>query len=266
MAPPSKRPKHAKIPKITLSAPRVLNSNTPILSQDIHGFITTALSPAYWSQYSEEEKRKLIDLFPAVYRAYDVDADGKLECPVSIDFLQSDTCVKAGVARFKRDIEAGCWETKWQEQARKATQERKEGKFDEYLRDHAEECFGEDSVEQAEEDASRSGSDWEREHPKKKELEEQYVVERLLRQSKDGSRIEVKWHGYEETTWESRTGLVEDLPDMVAAMEARQTGDREPAAVQGAEHITVQGNPLGRPGRVDVEQAADGEVMDVVMD
>ena len=155
MAPPSKRLKRAKV---ALSATRVLNCNTPILTQDIHSFITTALSPAYWSQYSEAEKRKLIDLFPVAYRKYHTDENGKLECPVTMEFLQSDPYVKAGMARFKRDVEAGCWEAKWQEQARTAIQERKEGKFDEYLKEHVEECFGEENAgDGPEEDEEQRG-------------------------------------------------------------------------------------------------------------
>jgi hypothetical protein len=217
MAPPSKRPKRAKI---ALSATRVLNYNTPILTQDIHGFITTALSPAYWSQYSETEKRKLIDLFPIAYRKYHTDGNGKLECPVTLEFLQSDTYVKTGVARFKRDVEAGCWEPKWQEQAKMAMQERKEGKFDEYLKEHAEQCFGDEAAEDGPEaNEEQSGSDWEREH-RKKTTRQPYAVERLLRPSRDGSMIEVKWKGYEETTWEPRARLLEDIPDMVITLDA----------------------------------------------
>lgn len=261
MAPPSKRTKQAKIPKASLSASKVLNSNTPILSQDIHGFIIATLSPMYWCSYSEQEKRQLIDLFPAAYRSYNVDAQGKLECPVSTEFLQSDTYVKAGVARFKRDVEAGCWEMKWQEQARKAMQERNEGKFDEYLKEHAEDCFGEDAEHQADEDEVQSGSDWEQEH--KKKGQKRYVIERLLRQTSDGSRIEVKWHGYEATTWESRAVLLEDVPDMVAVMESGQRCDLQRTALLGAQSVEAQGNLLVDSNRLDV---ADHELKDVVMD
>ena len=234
MAPPSKRPKRTKVPKLSISAPRVLNADTPILNRDIHGFITTALSPAFWSQYSEEEKRKLIDLFPAKYRHYDVDDNGSLKCPVSTDFIQTDSYVRAGVARFKRDVEAGCWEARWQVQARKAMEERKEGKFDEYLEDHAEECFGEETAGDAVEDDDHSESDWEQEHGKKRNTKKEYVVEKLLRCSPDDSRIEVKWKGYEDTTWESRTRLLEDVPELVAAMDAQQIGYTDNAASEAA--------------------------------
>ena len=172
MTPPSKRPKRAKI---NLSLPRVLNHSSPILNQDIHGFIAIALSPVQWQQYSEAEKRKIIDLFPEAYQSYEKDATGSLLCPVSVDFLWNDRYVKAGVARFKRDLENGCWEEKWQRDARKAMQERKEGNFDDYVKEHAQEQFGgEDTVRRkghANEDDMDSNSDWGRENGKKRAKE-----------------------------------------------------------------------------------------------
>lgn len=267
MAPPSKRPKRSKIAKISLSAPQILNSNTPVIDQDIHRFITTALRPDLWDGYSEVEKRSLISLFPAAYRKYEVDANAKLQCPVSVEFLQSDTYVKAGVARFKRDVKDGYWEAKWQDQARKAMQERKEGKFGEYLRGHAEECFGEDTADQAEkDDDGQSESDWEQEHRKKKEVdEEEDVVERLLRLSPDGTQIEVKWAGYGKTTWESRAGLLEDVPEMVAAMEARQSGDLGKVAIHQEEQTTTQQIHSVLPGPVNVAEGPYSELKDEIM-
>jgi hypothetical protein len=261
MAPPSKRPKRSKTGKISLSPPQILGSNTPVIGQDIHGFVATALSPALWDGYAEAEKRSLIGLFPGAYRKYNVDADDRLQCPVSIEFLQSDTHLRAGVARFKRDVKDGYWEAKWQDQARKAMQERKEGKFDEYLRDHAEECFGEDAVDQAKnDDGGHSESDWEEAHGKKKEEGEmeECVVERLLRLSPDGTQVEVKWAGYGKTTWESRAGLLEDIPDMVAAMEARQSR-------HGEELTTVQHIHPSPPGPVNVAEGPDSEMKDEIM-
>ncbi len=192
MAPPSKRPKRAKM---NLSVPRVLSHNSPILNQDIHGFITTALSPVQWQQYTEEEKRKIIDLFPVACRRYHQDATGSLVCPVNIDFLQHDAYIKTGVARFKRDLENGCWEEKWQRDARKAMRERKEGKFDEYLKEHAQEQFGEEAaaenVGQADGDDIDSDSDWGRENGRKN-TDDEYVVEKLVGRNENASKIEVK--------------------------------------------------------------------------
>ena len=119
-------------------------------------------------------------------------------------------------------------------------QERKEGKFDEFLKDHAEECFGEDAGDLAADDEDRSGSDWEREQGKKyNHTDVEPVVEKLLRHSRDGTRIEVKWKGYEKLTWESRVRLLEDVPDMVAAVESQERRDLEPAASEAPEYMTT---------------------------
>ena len=54
--------------------------------------------------------------------------------------------------------------------------------------------------------------------------ENTYMVEKLLRdKTADGVKyILVKWHGYDETTWERRDTLLEDVPDIVAAYECRK--------------------------------------------
>jgi hypothetical protein len=70
------------------------------------------------------------------------------------------------VAKVKRDIGEGYYEKGWHTRAKKATQERREGKFDEYLKEHAEDLFGEgrDQLEDQVGDADKvsSGSDWEK--------------------------------------------------------------------------------------------------------
>ena len=137
---PSKRAKRAKP---ALSPSQILKPTSPILNKDIHGFLSTCLSPVKWHEYSEDEKRRFIDLFPPAYRKYSLDTDGRLQCPVDVDFVKNDNYIKTAVASFKRDVESGFWDEKWQEQARKAMKERREGKFDGYLRDHTEELFGE---------------------------------------------------------------------------------------------------------------------------
>lgn len=47
------------------------------------------------------------------------------------------------MARFKRDVEAGFYVKKWQEEGKRAMIERVTGQFDDYLKQHAEENFGE---------------------------------------------------------------------------------------------------------------------------
>ena len=51
-------------------------------------------------------------------------------------------------------------------------------------------------------------------------------MEKILKQSEDGKLLEVKWRGYEETTWQSRETLEEDVPDMVKAFDGRRRPGR----------------------------------------
>lgn len=144
--PPSKRAKRSRA-NFALSAPRILNSDSPILNNDIHAFLVNALSPVQWAQYTDEERRSLVDSFPPAYRRHEVESEGRLECPVTVSFVQNDGYLKAAIARFKRDVELGFWEESWRAQARRAMKDRTEGKFDQYLTEHAEEMFGEEDVE-----------------------------------------------------------------------------------------------------------------------
>lgn len=223
MAPPSKRQRRSKTAAISLSAHRVLESDTPVLDRDIHGFITAALGPNYWSQYSEEEKRMLIDLFPVAYRNYNVDLEGRLECPVSVEFLRSDSFVKAGLARFKRDVKDGYWGAKWQNQARKAMQERNQGRFDDYLKGHVEEYFGEELGDEAEEDehCSVTESDWEQEH-KKTIAEEEEHSKQQQRVRPNGAPTAGKWGDDASMGFQSGAELPEERPEMEADTELRR--------------------------------------------
>ena len=53
-----------------------------------------------------------------------------------------DPFLKRSVSKFKTDVEDGYYDPSWQSKARKAMQERREGQFDEYLKQHVEETFG----------------------------------------------------------------------------------------------------------------------------
>lgn len=98
--------------------------------------------------YTEEEKRGIIDALPPSYRQYNLDESGKLLCPIAIDFVLSDSFLKRGVSKFKNDVEEGYYDPAWQTRARKAMQERREGKSDEYLKQHVEEMFGDGTASQ----------------------------------------------------------------------------------------------------------------------
>lgn len=177
------------------------------------------------------------------------------------------------MARFKRDVEAGCWAEKWQREARQAMRERRDGKFDEFLREGVEEAFGvehESGGEGEGEYDSGSGSDWTRSNRKRQRQkkpnekqhqqqqqseevseEEVYHVENLIRRSSSGSRVEVKWAGYGTTTWEPRTSMMKDVPDMVVALDAEVKVDVDVVASKSKE------------GEGDSERLGDKEMTDV---
>jgi Asx homology domain len=124
-----------------LTPANALQPNSPILHEDIQSlFSSTILS---WATLSEHQKRILIDVFPPTYRNYDIDEAGKLKCPITAEFAAGDHIIKRDVARFKRDLEAGFYMKKWQDEGRKAMKERAEGLFDEYRMQHTEDHFGE---------------------------------------------------------------------------------------------------------------------------
>jgi len=128
------------------SSSRILNASSPIVTQnkDIHAFLVTSISG--WkdnSNYTEAEKRAIIDSLPPRHRKYEVDEQGNLICPVTVDFVAGDPYVKAAAAKFKKAVADGLFEKSWQNQARKAMQERREGKFDAYLQEQTGATFGE---------------------------------------------------------------------------------------------------------------------------
>jgi len=118
--------------------------------------------------YSEAEKRTIIDSLPPSYRKYDLDNNGRLICPISVDFVLNDTHLKNAVAKFKKDVGEGFCEKAWQNQGRRAMQERRDGKFDAYLKESMEATFGEDghddmvvdTNDQAEDEAASSDGEW----------------------------------------------------------------------------------------------------------
>jgi Asx homology domain len=123
-----------------LNSSNALQTNSPILKEDVQAlFASTILN---WSSMAEDKKRHFIDTFPPAYRIYTMDENGNLECPISEEFARNDNIIKRDVARFKRDIEAGFYLKKWQQEGRKAMTERAEGSFDVYIKQHADDNFG----------------------------------------------------------------------------------------------------------------------------
>lgn len=140
--------KHKRTQRSLLTPSNALQTTSPILKQDIQSLFASTLLD--WSSLSEDKKHTLIGSFPPTYRIYDTDEAGKLKCPISDHFAANDKIIKRDVARFKRDIEAGFYLKKWQQEGRRAMQARAEGQFDDYLEWHAEENFG--RVQGAQED------------------------------------------------------------------------------------------------------------------
>jgi len=153
------------------SSSRILNSTSPLVTKDldIHAFLVTCISG--WRDnctYSEADRRAIIGSLPPAYRRYDVDDEGHLICPVSVDFMLEDPYVKAATGKFKRAVGAGLYERIWQNQARKAMQERREGGFDEFLHEQTEATFGEaamgfdegDGEDEDEVGAASSDGEW----------------------------------------------------------------------------------------------------------
>ncbi len=123
-----------------------------MISKDIHAFLVTSISG--WNSgnetYTDAEKRSMINSLPPAYQKYEVDDAGQLRCPLTTDFVQDDPYIKAAMQKLKDDITDGHYEKSWQNQAKRAMQERQDGEFEIYLQEHAEENFGEPSLDRDE--------------------------------------------------------------------------------------------------------------------
>lgn len=144
--PPARHPKKNTGP---WSTSRVLNSSSPVINTDLHAFLITAISG--WNSnhesYTEAEKRSIIDSLPLAHQKYEFDDEGLLRCPLSVDDVLDDPHIKAAIQKFKIDVSEGYYEKSWQTRARTAMQDRREGKFEPYLQEHAEETFGDCRVD-----------------------------------------------------------------------------------------------------------------------
>ena len=154
----AKRPKRNTGPWSSL---RILNSSSPIISKDVHAFLVACISG--WAEnYTQEEKRSIINSLPPQYRKYEIDDEGGLICPVPIDFVLDDSYIRAGISKFTKDMREGFYEKGWQTYAKRAMQERRDGKFDGYLREHTEEVFGDhdDNADTIQADADSTDGEW----------------------------------------------------------------------------------------------------------
>lgn len=142
MPAPAKRPTRITGPWSSL---RILNSSSPIITKDLHAFLVTCIS-GWNDSYSEAEKQAIIDSLPLAYRKSELDGHDRLICPVTIDFVLDDPYIKAAITKFKTDVSEGFYEKGWQNQAKSAMQERRDGKFDAHLKENMEATFGDEQV------------------------------------------------------------------------------------------------------------------------
>lgn len=159
---PASRPKRGP-PKPSLAAytsSAILKSTSLLAkaSTDLHAFLLTCL--ASWSEYSEAQKDQIISSLPPTYQIRRTDADGKLECPLSVEFLREDNYLREGIEKFKRDVGEGYFDPTWRKNAAMAMRERGEGRFDEYLRDKVEAEFGDVVEEDEGQESSQSDTEW----------------------------------------------------------------------------------------------------------
>jgi hypothetical protein len=143
---PSKPPKAiyaTEPPKTATSwAPaRIFTRTSAVTNADLQAFLLTCITG--WDDYTKDEQRAIIDTLPEGRRMHVVDPESdKFTCPLDAQFVASDDHLKRAITRFQEDVAEGSYAPSWQEKAIQATREREEGKFDEYIRQLAEEKFG----------------------------------------------------------------------------------------------------------------------------
>lgn len=123
-----------------------------------------------WQTYTDEERARIIKCLPPSQKLkHDTSSneesrggnllhsekphstDGPIHpnvCPDIVDLIPldtskiaTDTYIKRAVARYQRDLGDGYYEKSWLDKASRAHQERMDGKFDDYLKQHAEDIF-----------------------------------------------------------------------------------------------------------------------------
>ena len=159
---PPDRPKRGppKPSPTAYTSTNILKSKSPLAhpTADLHAFLLACFTE--WPNYTESEKDCLISSLPPAYQTRTTDAAGNLNCPLTIDFVRSDTYIRDGLERFKREVTDGYYDPTWRKNAAVATREREEGKFDEYLQDKVEGDFGEVVAEEKEPESSESDKEW----------------------------------------------------------------------------------------------------------
>lgn len=138
----------------TIDAKRAFGSKSIIVNADIQTFLATCMSN--WSNYSDEEKTSIVASLPPTRQPPNGMAGSRSTTetigtskegntfdgpPIDSTWLSNDEYVKRAVARFCRDTATGFYEKSWQDKAKRASQERTDGKFDEYWSSVVEQMF-----------------------------------------------------------------------------------------------------------------------------
>jgi len=177
-----------RIPALTTS--RTFGEKSPIVHADIQSFLAKCMAISQWEGYTEKEKFMIIESLPQTRRPLrgvpyaedtsreaggnssgktideahtssrqhrDQDWASYMAPPLEPTFCLDDPYLKRSIARFKRELSDGYYTKVWQDKAKRAHEERMEGKFDEYLAEHAEEMFVEEEGEAEEAGAHELG-------------------------------------------------------------------------------------------------------------
>ena len=140
--PPVQPPPPSK-PTGAWTASKILTKSSAAVKGDIRAFLLTCVTG--WDSYTAEEQRSIIETLPPARRFFiDNPATGKLACPLEPDFIVNDLHLKRAIARFTDDVSSGHYTTSWQLKARQSMNERVEGRFDEYMKQHTDDRFGGD--------------------------------------------------------------------------------------------------------------------------
>jgi len=164
-----------RIPALTTS--RTFGEKSPIVNADIQSFLAKCMSMDQWEGYTEKERLMIMNNLPITRRPQRGMAYGQDSCaeargdhslgpngeahtssgkhleqdwafstapPLEPTFCSEDPYLKRSIARFKRELSDGYYTKVWQDKAKRAHEERMEGKFDQYLAEHAEEMFVEE--------------------------------------------------------------------------------------------------------------------------
>lgn len=163
-----------RIPPLTIS--RAFGQKSPLINADVQAFLVRCLGMDQWQAYTHAEKASIFESLPQsrassygtsksdlskcdnleqptpstrqalidTLRQQDVQSHDTSRTPLTASNVREDSYVKRAVAKFKRDLGDGYYEKTWQDKARRAHQERMEGRFDDYVRQHAEGMFEDD--------------------------------------------------------------------------------------------------------------------------